>query len=86
MSGGTDVSTHISQHDDPVVSEQVGDGVDLDDGGQAGNRDPVGNDASHDEQANIGDDDEFLLLLLEQGRVGRVVLQWHVQLVLRYSM
>ena len=64
----------ISEHNNPVVREQVRNGVVLDDSGEVGQGNPVPHQGSHYPEPNIGSDNLPELLFLEKRRIWRVML------------
>ena len=72
--GGIGV-VEVSQHNDPVVGQQVRDGIVFDDGGEVGHLNPLVDHSSHGDETNIGGDDLPVVLLLEETGAGRVMLK-----------
>lgn len=62
-----------------MVRKEVRDKIQLCHSSQVGNSYPVCNDPCHSKEAKVGQDNFFLLLLLEQGRIGRVMLAYFVK-------
>jgi len=64
----------VSEHDDPVVREEVRDDVKLCDSSQVGNPYPISDGAAHSKKAKVRHDDFLLLLLLEQCGTRRIMV------------
>lgn len=71
--GGVSVM-QVSEHDNPVVREEVRDGVHLCDSCKVGNSYPVSDDAAHCNKTKVRQNDLLLLLFLEQCGIRRVML------------
>ena len=65
----------IGEHNDPVVRQQVGNSIILDDRREVCQVNPVPHNSGHDPEPNIGSDDLPELLFLEERRIWRVVLR-----------
>lgn len=62
------IATHVGEHDNPVVGQDVGDKVVLDEGGKAGLVSPDGKESSPCGEADVSNDNGDSVALLEQRR------------------